>query len=188
MSGLQRMPWIAVFSARDEMSTTFWRQCILGPCSGHRKGTVTWVACRMAPVVPMPIRTGEVIQCQTTNVESQQGIVTRCNEGKNTNETGFALEPSSSEVLRRVELRVLTSLLRTPVKQQRWILIVVDVAVFQTHQLALSNSSPAYWLSIYLTIYHDHFQDEVRYWPKIVTFFIPPPLRSIATLFMWKLE
>jgi len=38
---------------------------------------------------------------------------------KNTNEIGFSLEPSASEVLGGVALRVLTSLLRTPVEQQR---------------------------------------------------------------------
>ena len=37
---------------------------------------------------------------------------------KNTNEIGFSLEPSASEVLGGVALRVLTSLLRTQVEQQ----------------------------------------------------------------------
>ena len=41
-----------------------------------------------------------------------------------------------------------------PVKQQHWILIAAewaDVAVFHTRQLALSNSSPAYWLSVHVS-------------------------------------
>ena len=77
MSGLQRMPWIAVFSAGDETPST---------------STMFW------PTKAMHSR----------------------------------------------PLRVLTSLLRTPVEQQHWILIAADVAVFLTRQLALRNSSPAF--------------------------------------------
>ena len=45
-----------------------------------------------------------------------------CREGsdgqEHINEIGFSLEPSASEVLEGAALHVLTSLLRTPVKQQ----------------------------------------------------------------------
>ena len=58
----------------------------------------------------------------TSDVESQQGKVAHCREGsggqEHINEIGFSLEPSASEVLGGVALRVLTSLLRTPVEQQ----------------------------------------------------------------------
>jgi len=63
-----------------------------------------------------------VIQRQTSDLESQQGTVAHCREGsggqEHINETGFSLEPSASEVLGGVALRVLASLLRTPVEQQ----------------------------------------------------------------------
>jgi len=58
----------------------------------------------------------------TSDVESQQGTMAHCREGnggqEHINEIGFSLEPSASEVLGGVALRVLTSLLRTPVEQQ----------------------------------------------------------------------
>jgi len=65
---------------------------------------------------------GGVIQRQTSDVESQQGTVAHCREGsggqQHIHEIGFSLEPSASEVLGGVALRVLTSLLRTQVEQQ----------------------------------------------------------------------
>ena len=58
-----------------------------------------------------------MIQRQTSDVGSQQGTVAHCREGsggqEHINEIGFSLEPSASEVLGGVALRVLTSLLRT---------------------------------------------------------------------------
>ena len=52
----------------------------------------------------------------TSDVGSQQGTVAHCREGsggqEHINEIGFSLEPSASEVLGGVALRVLTSLLR----------------------------------------------------------------------------
>ena len=58
----------------------------------------------------------------TSNVESQQRTVAHCREvgggQEHINEIGFSLEPSASELLGGMELRVLTSLLRTPVEQQ----------------------------------------------------------------------
>jgi len=58
----------------------------------------------------------------TSDVGSQQGTMAHYREGKggqeHINEIGFSMEPSASEVLGGVALRVLTSLLRTPVEQQ----------------------------------------------------------------------
>ena len=88
-----------------------------------------------------------MIQRKTSDAESQQGTVAHCRERsggqEHINEIGFSLEPSASEILGGVALRVLTSLLRTPVEQQHRILLAADVAVFLTRQIALSNSSPA---------------------------------------------
>ena len=58
----------------------------------------------------------------TSDVGSQQGTVAHCHKGsggqEHINEIGFSLEPSASEVLGGVALRVPTFLLRTPVEQQ----------------------------------------------------------------------
>ena len=161
MSGLQRMPWIAVFSAGGETpsTSTMFRPTkamhsrpVQRPLEKH--GHQEWLVALTARVVSMSIQTwdGGVIQRQTSDVES---TMAHCREGsggqEHINEIGFSLEPSASKVLGGVALRVLTSLLRTPVEQQHWILIAAIVAVFQTRQLALSNSSPAYWLSVHVS-------------------------------------
>jgi len=153
MSSLQRMPWIAVFLAGNETpstSTIFWptkamySRPVQRPLEKH--GHLEWLVALTARALSMSIQTwdGCVIQCQTSDVGSQQGTVAHCHEGsggqEHINEIGFSLEPSASKVLGGVALRVLTSLLRTPVEQQHWLLIAADVAVFQTRQLALSNS------------------------------------------------
>jgi len=56
-----------------------------------------------------------MIQHQSSDIESQQGTVAHCREGsggqEHINKIGFSLEPSASEVLGGVVLRVLTSLL-----------------------------------------------------------------------------
>jgi len=150
MSGLQRMLWIAVFSAGDETSSTstmFWptkamdSRPVRRPLEKH--GYLECLVALTARVVSMSIQTwdGGMIQRQTSDIESQQGTVAHCHEGsggqEHINEIRFSLEPSASEVLGGVALRVLTSLLRTPVEQQHWILIASYVAVFQTCQLAL---------------------------------------------------
>ena len=90
----------------------------------EKYGHLEWLVALTARVVSMSIQTsdGGVIQRQTSDVESQQGTVAHCREGsggqEHINETGFSLEPSASEVLGGVALRVLASLLRTPVEQQ----------------------------------------------------------------------
>ena len=123
-------------------------QCIPGPCSGHRKGTVIYrVARRVDGTSSVDVdldrrrrrdSTSDV-RCRVS--ARYDGAELSCSgKQEHINETGFSLEPSASEVLGRVALRVL----RTPVEQQRRILIAADVAVFQILQLALSNSSPAY--------------------------------------------
>ena len=51
-------------------------------------------------------------------VSARYGGALPCRGQEHINEIGFSLEPSASEVLGGVALRVLTSLLRTPVEQQ----------------------------------------------------------------------
>ena len=52
-----------------------------------------------------------MIQRQTSDIGSQQGTVAHCCEGsdgqEHINEIGFSLEPSASEVLGEVALRVM---------------------------------------------------------------------------------
>jgi len=83
ISSLQRMPWIAVFSAGDETpstSTMFWpmkamhSRPVQWPLEKH--GHLEWLITLTARVVSMSIWTwdGGVIQRQTSDVESQQGI------------------------------------------------------------------------------------------------------------------
>jgi len=83
ISSLQRMPWIAVFSAGDETpstSTMFWptkamhSRPMQWPLEKH--GHLEWLIMLTARVVSMSIWTwdGGVIQRQTSDVESQQGI------------------------------------------------------------------------------------------------------------------
>ena len=128
---------------------------------------------------------------------------------KNTNEIGFSLEPSASEVLGGVALRVLTSLLRTPVEQQHWILIAADVAVFQTRQQALSNWCTEAAMRAWSSLAHSDFMRclkstsvmHVLYTPFLAVFpthcsrldLNPANLESaveekwiLAFLFLWK--
>ena len=112
MSGLQRMPWIALFSAGDEMPSTltmFWptkamhSRPVQRPLEKH--GHLEWLVALTVQVVSMSIQTwdGGVIQRQTSDAESLQGTVAHCREGsgeqEHINEIGFSLEPSASEVL-----------------------------------------------------------------------------------------